>query len=76
MPLEDRPLMLSKLMAQGRFKLVKGKCDPLVFQLQNAVFDDKSGKAVILDNGSMNIDCVDSLFYSLADEYVYLTESK
>ena len=73
MPLEDRPLMLSKLMAQGRFKLVKGKCEPLVFQLQNAVFDDKSEKAVILDDGSMNIDEIDGLFYSIADNYVYLT---
>lgn len=73
MPLEDRPLMLSKLMAQGRFKLAKGKCDPLVFQLQNAVFDDKSEKAVILDDGSLNIDEIDGLFYSIADNYVYLT---
>lgn len=73
MPLEDRPLMLSKLMAQGRFKLVKGKCEPLVFQLQNAVFDDKSEKAVILDDGSMNIDEIDGLFYSIADNYIYLT---
>lgn len=73
MPLEDRPMMLSKLMAQGRFKLVKGKCEPLVFQLQNAVFDDKSEKAVILDDGSMNIDEIDGLFYSIADNYIYLT---
>ena len=73
MPLEDRPLMLSKLMAQGRFKLVKSKCEPLVFQLQNAVFDDKSEKAVILDDGSMNIDEIDGLFYSIADNYAYLT---
>ena len=73
MPLEDRPLMLSKLMAQGRFKLVKGKCDPLVFQLQNAVFDDKSEKAVILDDSTLNIDCIDALFYSFADNYVYIS---
>ena len=73
MPLEDRPLMLSKLMAQGRFKLAKGKCEPLVFQLQNAVFDDRSEKAVILDDGSLNIDCIDALFYSFADNYVYIS---
>ena len=73
MPLEDRPLMLSKLMAQGRFKLVKGKCEPLIFQLQNAVFDDRSEKAIILDDGSLNIDEIDGLFYSLADNYAYLT---
>ena len=74
MPLEDRPLMLSKLMAQGRFKLVEGDCEPLIEQLQNAVYDDKSEKAIIQDNGEMNIDCIDGLFYSFADSYLYLTD--
>lgn len=74
MPLEDRPLMLSKLMAQGRFKLVEGECEPLIEQLQNAVYDDKSEKAIIQDNGEMNIDCVDSLYYSFADSYFWLTD--
>ena len=74
MPLEDRPLMLNKLMAQGRFKLVKGECEPLVEQLQNVVFDDKAEKAIIQDNGEMNIDCVDSLYYSFADSYFWLTD--
>lgn len=70
MPLADRPLMLTKLMAQGRFKVIEGECEPLVYQLQNAVFDDKSGKAVICDDGRMNIDCIDAFFYSLADDYL------
>ena len=74
MPLQDRPLMLSKLMAQGKFKLVKGECEPLIEQLQNAVYDPKSEKAIILDNGTINIDCVDGFFYSIADEYAYLTD--
>lgn len=74
MPLEDRPLMLSKLMAQGRFKLVNGECEPLIEQLQNAVYDDKSEKAVIQDNGEMNIDCIDGFFYSIANDYLYLTD--
>lgn len=74
MPLEDRPLMMTKLMAQGRFKLVKGECEPLVEQLQNVVFDDKAEKAIIQDNGEMNIDCVDSLYYSFADSYFWLTD--
>lgn len=73
MPLEDRPIMLSKLMAQGRFKVVKGECEPLVYQLQNAVFDDNADKAVICDDGSMNIDEIDAFFYSIADNYHYLT---
>ena len=74
MPLQDRPLMLSKLMAQGKFKLVKGECEPLIEQLQNAVYDPKSEKAIILDDGTLNIDCVDGLFYSIADQYAYLTD--
>lgn len=74
MPLEDRPLMLTKVMATGRFKLIKAKCEPLIYQLQNAVFDGKSEKAVIQDNGEMNIDAIDALFYSIADDYLYLTD--
>ena len=74
MPLEDRPLMLNKLMAQGRFKLVNGECNALIDQLQNAVFDEKSEKAVIQDNNSMHIDTIDGFFYSIADEYAYLTD--
>lgn len=73
MPLTDRPLMLTKLMAEGRFKLIKGECEPLVWQLQNAVFDAKSEKTVICDNGSMNIDAIDALFYSIAEDYLFLT---
>lgn len=74
MPLADRPLMLTKLMSQGRFKLIEGECEPLIYQLQNAVFDEKSEKAVICDDGSMNIDCIDAFFYSIADDYLYLTD--
>ena len=74
MPLQDRPLMLSKLMAQGKFKLVKGECEPLIEQLQNAVYDPKCEKAIILDNGTTNNDCVDGFFYSIADQYIFLTE--
>ena len=74
MPLQDRPLMLSKLMAQGKFKLVKGECEPLIEQLQNAVYDPKSEKAIILDDRTINIDCVDGFFYSIADQYIFLTE--
>lgn len=72
MPLEDRPICLSKLMATERFYLVDGECEPLIKQLQNAVYDDRAEKAVILDDGSMNIDEIDGLFYSIADDYLYL----
>lgn len=74
MPLTDRPLMLTKVMATGRFKLIKGECEPLVYQLQNLVFDDKSEKAIVKDDGSMPVDCWDSLMYSIADDYLYLND--
>lgn len=74
MPLTDRPIMLNKLMAQKRFKLVEGETEPLLEQLQNAVFDKKTDKAIICDDGSMNIDTIDALFYSIADTYLYLTD--
>lgn len=72
MPLEDRPLMLTKLMAQGRFKVVRDECEPLVAQLSDAVYDKKSTRAIICDDGSMNIDMIDAFFYSIADNYAYL----
>ena len=74
MPLEDRPLMLNKLMAQGRFKMIEGECEPLIEQLENAVFDDRAEKAIICDDSSMNIDCIDAFFYSIAEDYLYLTD--
>lgn len=73
MPLKDRPLMLNKLMGMSRFKLVENECKPLVYQLQNAVYDDKK-EDTICDDGSMNIDMIDAFFYSVADDYLYLTK--
>lgn len=74
MPLEDRPLFLSKLMAQGRFKLVDGECEALIEELQNAVYDERSEKAVIADDGTQTIDQIDGLFYSLADNYHFILD--
>ena len=56
----------------NRFYLVKNECNPLIEELQNAVFDDKSEKAIILDDGSMQIDTMDAMWYSLADDWLYL----
>lgn len=71
MPLIDRPIKLNKQINKGKFFVVKGECEPLVYQLQNAVYSKKVPNT-ILDDGSMNIDCIDSLFYAIADEYYYL----
>lgn len=74
MPLWDRPLQLTRLMAHKRFFLVEGECEALKEELETVVFDDKSDKAVILDDGSMQIDSIDSMWYSLADDWLYLNE--
>lgn len=73
-PLEDRPFQINMLMAQGRLKFVEGQCDKLVDELQNVVFDDKAEKAVILDDGSMQIDTIDSMVYSLSQSWFYLND--
>lgn len=73
MPLIDRPIKLNKLMHTGRFKILDGKCKPLVEQLQDAVYDENI-EGVICDDGSQCIDLIDAFFYSIADEYAYLTD--
>lgn len=73
MPLIDRPIKLNKLMHTGRFKLVDGQCRALIEQLQDAVYDENID-GIICDNGSQCIDMIDALFYSIADEYAYLTD--
>ena len=71
-PLEDRPLIISRLFATDKVKFVDGECESLIDQLQNVIYDDKSEKAVICDDGSMCIDCVDAWVYSF-DNWHYLT---
>ena len=73
MPLIDRPIKLNKLMHTGRFKILDGQCKPLVEQLQDAVYDENI-EGVICDDGSQCIDMIDGFFYSIADEYAYLTD--
>ena len=73
MPLIDRPIKLNKLMHTDRFKILDGQCKPLVEQLQDAVYDENI-EGTICDDGSINIDLIDAFFYSIADEYAYLTD--
>jgi PBSX family phage terminase large subunit len=73
-PLEDRPFAISMLLAQGRIKFVENECDDLVDELQNLVYDDKSEKAIVQDNGEMQIDTWDSFIYSLVGNWKYLIE--
>ena len=72
-PLEDRPFTMTKLMSTHRIKFVEGQCDDLIDELQNLVFDDKSEKAIPLDDGTMQIDTWDSWTYSVSGRWSYLT---
>lgn len=71
-PLDDRPLTISRLFNTHQLKFVNEMCDPLIDELRNVVYDDKSDRAVIQDNGSMCIDCVDAFVYSF-NNWNYLT---
>jgi PBSX family phage terminase large subunit len=73
-PLEDRPFAISLLLAQGKLKFVDGECKDLIDELQNLVYDNNSEKAIVLDDGSMQIDTWDSFIYSLVGNWSYLME--
>ncbi len=70
-PLEDRPFLISKMFADDRIKFVEGECDDLIDELRNLVFDEKSDRAIPLDDGSMQIDTWDSLIYSISGQWNY-----
>lgn len=71
-PLEDRPFVMSRLLATDRIKFVEGECDDLIDELQNLVYDDKSDRAIPLDDGSMQIDTWDSWTYSVSNNWSYI----
>ena len=71
-PLEDRPFVMSKLLANGKIRFVSGQCDDLVDELRNLVFDEKSDRPITLDDGSMQIDTWDSWTYSVSNEWNYI----
>lgn len=71
-PVEDRPYLYSKLLAVNKIHFVENECDDLIDELQNLVYDEKSEKAIPLDDGSMQIDAYDSLTYSIAGNWDYL----
>ena len=71
-PLDDRVFLYSKLFATGRVKFVEGMCDDLIDEMQNLVFDDRSERAIPLDDGSMQIDTWDSNIYSESGYWNYI----
>lgn len=70
-PLEDRPFVISKLLATGKIKFVKGNCEDLIDELSNLVFDEKADRPIPLDDGTMQIDTWDSLIYSMSNNWNY-----
>jgi PBSX family phage terminase large subunit len=71
-PLEDRPYVMSRLLANHNIKFVEDECEDLIDELQNLVFDEKSDRAIPLDDGSMQIDTWDSWTYSMSNDWSYL----
>lgn len=72
-PLTDRPLTFGKLFATKQLLFVKDKCNDLIEELQNVVYDEKADKDIMLDDGVQLIDCIDSLTYSLASVWSWLS---
>lgn len=65
-PINDRINAVLILMAQGRFWYIEGECDSLVNALCTAVWDPKElTKNVRLDDGTSDIDSLDSFEYTL-----------
>lgn len=71
-PLEDRVFLYSKLFARDKVKFVDSMCDDLIDEMRNLVFDDKSDRAIPLDDGSMQIDTWDSNIYSESAYFQYI----
>ena len=64
--INDRINATSILMAQGRFAYMDGECDSLVTALSTAVWDPKElTKNVRLDDGTSDIDSLDSFEYTI-----------
>ena len=74
-PINDRIAFYNSIMSQGRF-LVASHCAALIEALETAVYDDeKPVKDERLDDGSTNIDSLDSMEYateSLQNDILYL----
>lgn len=75
-PINDRIAFYNSLMAQGRFKIMS-HCKATIDALQNAVYDSRHPlKDTRLDDGSTNIDSLDSMEYStesVQEQILYLS---
>jgi phage terminase, large subunit, PBSX family len=74
-PINDRIAFYNSLMAQGRFKVLR-HCTAAIKAMSEAVYDSKDPtKDVRLDDGTTNIDSLDSMEYStesVQEDILYL----
>ena len=75
-PINDRIAFYNSLIAQGRWKVMR-HCKNIISAFEQAVYDDKKpNQDVRLDDGSMNVDSLDSTEYStesIQNEIMYIT---
>lgn len=62
-PINDRIAFYNSLMAQGRYKIMRS-CKATIEALQTAIYDAEQLEDVRLDDGTTNIDSLDSMEYS------------
>lgn len=73
-PINDRIAFYNSMMAQGRFFIMR-HCKASIDAFQSAVYDSKKQEDVRLDDGSTNIDSLDSAEYTtepVQDDILYL----
>ena len=63
-PINDRIRVTTSLMASGRFHLIRNRCWALETAFEAAVWDEKKLDDTRLDNGTYNVDILDSFEYS------------
>lgn len=63
-PINDRIRVTTSLMSSGRFHILRNRCTALENAFEAAVWDSKKLNDTRLDNGSFNVDILDSFEYS------------
>lgn len=72
-PIIDRIRCENMLISSRRLHIIKAECADLIDGLETAVWDDKQLKDTRLDNGTSDIDILDSFEYSFEPFIIYLT---
>lgn len=72
-PIIDRIRCENMLISSRRLHIIKSECADLIDGLETAVWDNKQLKDTRLDNGTSDIDILDSFEYSFEPFIIYLT---